>query len=345
MKPCIWLMLDSRNSGGIESHVGQLAKGLDTRGYDIWVVFWQLYRAEHPLRSELQQHGIKTLVLGGSVWRYLRAVRKCKPAIIHTHGYKSGLISRVFGWFINAELVASFHAGETPKGRVWWYDWLDRQSAHWCQTRIAVSQQIARRLKCQVTVIDNFVELPKTASHVTADKSTIAFVGRLAHEKAPERILQMARCLPEQSFDIYGDGPLRAELVANAPNNVHFHGDIANMQAHWPHIGLLLLPSHAEGLPMVALEAMASGCSVIATPVGALPELLRQVHGCQLIEGDNIELWCQAIIQWQQRDVTQQQCDAAASIARVEQQYSSDAIVPKFEAIYANAIYPNATNA
>ncbi|MBD1390744.1 glycosyltransferase family 4 protein [Neiella sp. HB171785] len=335
MDKAIWLMLDSRNVGGIESHVGQLAKALHKRGYDVWVVFWKLYDSEHPLRSELQQRGVKTLLLGGSPWRFIRAVRRCKPRIVHTHGYKAGLVGRFLSWCGGASVVSSYHAGETPTGRVWLYDWLDRQSAYLCQARIAVSEQIASRLPCSAMVIDNFVQAAEPATNEIAGDQQIAFVGRLSVEKAPERILKIAEQLPQQTFHLYGDGPLLSDLQSKAPDNVVFHGKVDDMSQCWPAIELLLIPSRAEGLPMVALEAMAHGASVIASPLGGLPSLLKDVDGCCLIDGDNTYGWAAAIDDYQQLSESQKQPLAEQAKAKVERAYSTTAILPLFESIYA----------
>ncbi|GGA83914.1 glycosyl transferase [Neiella marina] len=338
MDKVIWLMLDSRNVGGIESHVGQLAKALHCRGYDVWVVFWRLYGVAHPLRSELQQSGIKTLLLGGSPWRFVRALRRCKPRIVHTHGYKAGLVGRLLSWSGGASVVSSYHAGETPTGRVWLYDWLDRQSAYLCRARIAVSEAIAERLPCSASVINNFVQPSTQSSDDTSSERQIAFVGRLSDEKAPDRVLKIAAQLPHQQFHIYGGGPLLSQLQSRVPDNVVFHGEVADMNQRWPAIGLLLIPSRAEGLPMVALEAMAHGASVIASPVGGLPSLLSDVDGCSLLDGDDIAGWAAAIEQYQQLSDMNKQPLAQKAKAKIAREYSTTAILPQFEHIYAEAL-------
>ena len=50
---------------------------------------------------------------------------------------------------------------------------------------------------------------------------------------------------------------------------------VSNIAEAWPQIGLLLMPSRAEGLPMAALEALAAGVPVAAARVGAMPDVIR----------------------------------------------------------------------
>ncbi|MBT5746918.1 MAG: glycosyltransferase, partial [Gammaproteobacteria bacterium] len=60
----IHLLLDSRTLGGIETHVLQLAKGLQKMGHHPRVVFLTDY-GPHPLQRLLQQADIQYCTLGG----------------------------------------------------------------------------------------------------------------------------------------------------------------------------------------------------------------------------------------------------------------------------------------
>ncbi len=94
----IWILLDSRKPGGIESHVLQLARGLHNHNKNVTVVFLTHYE-NHPLRVDLQQFGINTLCLDGRITTLWREIQKAQPLILHTHGYKAGILGRIVAMF------------------------------------------------------------------------------------------------------------------------------------------------------------------------------------------------------------------------------------------------------
>ena len=49
---------------------------------------------------------------------------------------------------------------------------------------------------------------------------------------------------------------------------------------------ILILPSYGEGLPIVIMEALAAGCVVVSTSVGAIPEIIRKENGALIKPGD-----------------------------------------------------------
>lgn len=265
----IWLLLDSRGLGGIESHVAELAEGLADAGEAPRVMFLHDH-GPHPLAARLRAGNIPVDVAGGPA-KLLGRLRRARPRVLHSHGYKANLIGRAAAALARVPHVASYHAGERPAGRVAIYDAADRWTS-FLSRRIAVSRPIQAKLPFGGTLIPNFVAAAGPAADGLSRR--IGFAGRLAPEKAPDRFATLARLLPGAAFDMFGDGPMRPEIARDRPANLTLHGAVAGMAPHWHTLGLLVLPSRAEGLPLAALEAMAHGVPVAAFALGGLPELI-----------------------------------------------------------------------
>jgi glycosyltransferase involved in cell wall biosynthesis len=113
------------------------------------------------------------------------------------------------------------------------------------------------------------------------DAWVVGTVGRLATEKDQALLVKaMIPLLGEgRRLVIVGDGPEREALhavikEANAERYVQLTGarhDVARLLSAFD---AFALPSRTEGLPLVLLEAMASGVPVVATSVGGIPDLV-----------------------------------------------------------------------
>jgi glycosyltransferase involved in cell wall biosynthesis len=130
--------------------------------------------------------------------------------------------------------------------------------------------------------IDRF----KITFPLTKREKVVAFVGRLSEEKG---ILNFLKAVPivihnDQTikYQVIGDGQLLT-LVKNTLENEHIN-DKVSLTGWTPHeelpkylnrIKLLVIPSFTEGLPNIMLEAMACGTPVLATPVGAIPDIIK----------------------------------------------------------------------
>ena len=344
----VWLVLDSSQFGGIETHVLELAKGLKRHQQDVVVVIFDQYGTSPPLVEKLKQHQITTLILsinypGVPIWQRLHcAIQQAiassnTPAVIHSHGYKANIlarVTRVWGRYHNIAFVASFHAGETPSGKVRLYDWLDRYSSVYNHLRIAVSEAILAKLprRQDAALVNNFVPLQPVQSHC---QNRIAFVGRLSEEKGPDRFLEVAASCPSGHFDIYGDGSMLAQLQDNAPSNVTFHGQQKTMDVVWERIDLLLITSRFEGLPMAALEAMSRGIPVMSFPLGQLPALIETGKNGWIVES-NLEM-VTVLNEWLDMPAEQRQRLSQAAHRQIQQHYSTDIIIPQLLDLYQHA--------
>jgi glycosyltransferase involved in cell wall biosynthesis len=104
----------------------------------------------------------------------------------------------------------------------------------------------------------------------------LGFIGRLSHEKAPDLFVEIARKMGVRAR-IYGDGPLYEQVTRTAAETARIEvcGWTSRDEA-FKEIDLLLMPSRREGLPLVALEAGARGCCVIARRIGGVPEVFER---------------------------------------------------------------------
>lgn len=119
------------------------------------------------------------------------------------------------------------------------------------------------------------------ALRIEGDGLRLVVCGRLTRQKGIDRLLPLiAQLPPDTVLLLFGDGPDRAALEAQAAMlgiraRVLFKGFSPDAWRWFNGADALLLPSRWEGMPNVALEALAVGLPVIATPEsGGIAELL-----------------------------------------------------------------------
>jgi len=119
----------------------------------------------------------------------------------------------------------------------------------------------------------------------------LVYVGRLVRTKGLfeiiEALMELKRAGREFELSIAGAGPDQCELMAASESaglndRVQFLGSVVGDKKRrlWLDSDLFVFPTYREGLPYALLEAMAAGCVPIATPVAAIPDVMRdREHG------------------------------------------------------------------
>jgi len=108
-------------------------------------------------------------------------------------------------------------------------------------------------------------------------------VGHLRTYKGWDDFVSVAQAvsdLPIQ-FLAAGTGPLEGELRARVSSSgidgtIQFLGYVEDVPSFLRKIDILLFLSRREGMPVAVLEAMASGLPIVSTPVGGVPELVKE---------------------------------------------------------------------
>lgn len=121
-------------------------------------------------------------------------------------------------------------------------------------------------------------------------------VRRMGLSDFVEALARIPKGLPFRAV-IAGDGPDRASLAALARNRglegrVVFPGRLSDEEVHLAYgaADVFVLPTRAlEGFGIILLEALAAGCSVIASRAGAIPEIMEPVLGDWLFDAGDSE--------------------------------------------------------
>lgn len=115
------------------------------------------------------------------------------------------------------------------------------------------------------------------------DRPVVAYLGALSSEKRPELAVAVAASVPDVHLLVAGTGPMRDAVEASAereaPGRVRFLGSWDRPARLLEAADVLILPSRTEGVPGSLLEAIAVGTPVVATAVGGVGEVLRDLGG------------------------------------------------------------------
>jgi glycosyltransferase involved in cell wall biosynthesis len=180
------------------------------------------------------------------------------------------------------------------------------------------------------------------------DVPVVLGIGRLVAQKDFATLIDafaaVRRARPARLL-ILGEGPDRAALEAKVAalgltDDVAMPGFVPDPPAYLAHADVFALSSVYEGLPVVLIEALACGCPVVSTdcPTGTDEVLEGGRHGRLVPVGDAPAL-ADAIL------ATLQAPPDRAALARRGADFSLEAIVPRYEAVFGRWSGPGAEGA
>ncbi|MDO9091978.1 MAG: glycosyltransferase [Rubrivivax sp.] len=215
-----------------------------------------------------------------------------------------------------------------------------------CQS-VAMQEDLCRHFGMPVgrtVVIPNPVDVERvdrlaaaSIGEPASQEIQLVAVGRLAPQKGFDLLLQaLAACrdLPLR-LDLLGQGPEENALRSLAQclglgDRVRFHGFVANPYPWLKRADALVLSSRYEGLPNVALEALACGTPVLTTPTPPALEIVAGLRQCVTADAISAEALARAMRRW--HDGQRERVPAAAV-----DRYAVRSIAQRYEQVLRRA--------
>lgn len=222
--------------------------------------------------------------------------------LLHAHDFKALFLAVVAGLMARIPVVVTFHGDTRSTAAVRFYEMVARVLGNFTNGVTAVSRALERQLRrwvraAPVSFVPNGLpalapvgdeerQAARMRHGVAPDAYCVAVIGRLAPEKGHRVLIEAARGM-RVTLLVAGDGPLRDGLREAARGlDARFLGYVEDPRSVFAAADVIALPSSTEGLPLVALEALAMGRCVVASAVGELPELLSGGTGVLVPPGD-----------------------------------------------------------
>jgi glycosyltransferase involved in cell wall biosynthesis len=353
------ILVDSLLAGGAERVAVDTACHLDSQRYEPVVI---VTRQSGPLARQLHLRSVHTTILDrrrglspGAMAQAIRVARRCD--LIHAHKLAGSAWASLLARYVRRPLIAHEHTWlqRDAAGRGALYRFVIGRTA---TKIICVSPTIAAAVVSHGVRIDRVVTipngvrldaaLPRTEARAelgSTRRPTIGIVARLRPEKRHELLLEAAKTLQERALDfnicIVGGGPCLGALRAKATqlgiaNRVTFAGERHDPARLVRAFDVSVICSNAEGLPLAALEAMAGGVPVVATAVGALPELLRDGAGTLVPPEDRYAL--ADAIGALLNDAARRREIGISARKRIAERYTVERMVESIEGIYTDVL-------
>lgn len=291
--------------------------------------------------------------LGAEFRSAVRARRELEPDLVHAHWwFPNGLVGTWLARMSNKPLVTTLHGTDVRLARTVAFSRpAFRHVMHHSAAVTAVSHYLASEAQEVVSAPAPVVApMPVSAELFSPgghrDKHRLLFVGRLNKQKGIEVLLHALSRIPDASIglDVVGDGDDRAALEELARalglgDRVRWCGAIPQPQLvdFYRSAAALVVPSIAEGLGLVAVEAQLCETPVVAFDSGGLPDIIQHDKTGILVPQVDAGALAAALISLLERDDRGASLGAAGRL-RALATFAPESVARRYADIYRSAI-------
>ena len=312
--------------GGIFRHVRDLAIEQNRAGHDVGILCDSTTGGEHEARlfESIMPHlslGLSRLAIDRSIsprdipafWRSFKEIREVRPDILHGPGAKGGAMARLAGSLLRVNRyrvsrLYSPHGGSLHFDRSRWSGWgvfkLERLQEYFtdglvfvCEyERQSYADKVGEPFRRNEVVYNGVGEADFEIVPEAADAVSFLYVGMLRDLKGPDIFIdafaKTERLLKRPlSAIMIGDGPQKQKYldmmtVRGLGRRITMLPSM-NIRDAFAHSKNVVVPSRAESMPYIVLEALAAGRTVIASDVGGISEVLGMGSAALVQAGDS----------------------------------------------------------
>ncbi|MCA9839473.1 MAG: glycosyltransferase [Trueperaceae bacterium] len=357
----ITFVITSLVFAGAQSQVMALMKSLKKRGWDVRLISMMAPEAH---TEELDQLGIPWASLDmargaadpRALFKLRSILREWQPTIVHSHMVHANLLARLARVLTKMPLLISTAHNVSEGGRI--RELAYRLTDPLCELTTNVSQAAVDRyvsigavpqtkIKLVVNGIDasRFVfgqeAREKKRAELGLDETfSYLAVGRFDPEKDyPNMFAAFKKLLETQRAKllVVGHGGIDMPTLVKdygLENDVEILGLRKDVPELMSAVDAYLMSSAWEGLPMVLLEAAASGLPIVATDVGGNAEVVQNGKTGYIVPAQNADALAKAMLELQTLSSEGRLAMGQTGRAYVKEHYDIERIVDKWESIY-----------
>jgi len=258
-----------------------------------------------PIKETLKEKNIKYYPLKKLTKKELKKVIKdFNPDIIHAHDMRASFfIMKICGKtpFISHIHNNAFNSRKlTLKAIAYYFAAKKAKHIFWVSQSAFNGYYFSKYLNNKSTILSNVINEENLRKKIISDEKEynydIVFLGRLTYPKNPQRFINVIKNVVNKlttvKIAVIGSGELETQVKQlssdlELDDNIDFWGFLNNPYKILYSAKCLVMTSRWEGLPMCALEALALGVPVIATPVDGLKNIILNGENGYLSEDDN----------------------------------------------------------
>jgi len=310
----------SSGLAGPERWLLETAPALAAEGFEIAICLLERRTGTtEGFLEEARELGIHATALpdpgrlaGTTVRGVAEIARRSRAVALHAHDVKSDWLALAASRRSGRPAFATVHLHTRGSLALRFYRWVDLTRLRRFDRVFAVSDAVAREIfrwvpPERLRVVRNGVDASRLEARAALEAQAartrlltagrgpwLVAAGRLARQKGIDRLLEALAlgggALEGARLALIGAGPERAALERHArrlgvDERLLWLGERRDVAGFLAAADLVVLPSRREGLPFVALEALALGRPVVATAVGGLPELIASAGEGWLVRG------------------------------------------------------------